>query len=114
MEFDAIILNHMGKDIYIGMEIPEEHRRREAVFHNYQVLSPEGKAYAGEETGIICSQNDSRNFLRLEMRAGVERQSSLFDMIDIEARYQRYFYHIYIMNSINVHNHRRFIQKQDC
>ena len=53
MEFEAIILEHMGKDIYIGIEAPKEHRRQETVVQNYQVLSPEGQEYKGGGTGLI-------------------------------------------------------------
>ncbi len=113
MEFETIILEHIGKDIYIGIEIPEEHTRQEAVFQNYQILSLEGKEYGGSGTCFLCSKEKHKDFLRLEMKATIEKSSHLFDLIDIEARYQRYFYHIYIMNYIDVHNTCLFTDKQE-
>ncbi|MCI8299240.1 MAG: hypothetical protein HFI69_02635 [Lachnospiraceae bacterium] len=112
MEFEAIILEHMGKDIYIGIEAPKEHRRQETVVQNYQVLSPEGQEYKGGGTGLICSEDHKEDAVRLELKAGIEHKECLFDMIDIEARYKKYFYHIYIMNCINVNSSRLFVQKQ--
>lgn len=101
VDFEAIILQHMGKDIYIGVEDSLEHSRQEAVFQNYQVLSLGGGAYEGAKTGLICSGNDRRKRVKLELGAELKRWNQLFDMTDIEARYQRYFYHIYIMEYIN-------------
>ncbi|MEY8390200.1 hypothetical protein D3Z36_10410 [Lachnospiraceae bacterium] len=112
MEFEAIILEHMGKDIYIGIEVPKEHRRQEAVFQNYRVLSPQGREYRGSGAAIVCSLETRKEVLHLELKARIERKACLFDMIDIEARYKKYFYHIYITNCINVSNSRRFVRQQ--
>jgi len=112
VEFEAIILEHTGKDIYIGIEAPKEHKRQEAVIQNYQVLSQFGREYHGEGTACICSAGNSREGIRLELKAAIERWECIFDMIDIEARYKRYFYHIYIMNCINADMNRWFVQKQ--
>lgn len=108
MEFDAILLEHMGKDIYIGVENSEERKRQAAVFENYQLLLPDGSTYNGADTGLLCSGNSPREGMRLEMKARILRFSRLFDMIDIEARYQRYFYHIYIMSCIDMQRNRMF------
>ena len=71
MEFETIILEHIGKDTYIGIEIPEEHTRQEAVFQNYQILSLEGKEYGGSGTCFLCSKEKHKDFLRLEMKATI-------------------------------------------
>ena len=113
MEFEAIILEHMGKDIYIALEEPWEQRRREEVFHNYQVLSPDQEAYRGTGTGILCSRNNHKNYLKLELRTKIEKLSYIFDMIDIEARSFRRPYHIYIMNHISQDCSRLFLKKQE-
>lgn len=44
--------------------------------------------------------------------AAIERWECIFNMIDIEARYKRYFYHIYIMNCIHADMNQWFVQKQ--
>lgn len=111
MEFEAILLEHMGKDIYIGVENSEERKRQEDIFENYQLLSPEGGAYDGADIGLLCSGNNDREGIRLEMRARIQHLRRLFDMIDIEARYQRYFYHIYIMNCMDVQGNRLFVHQ---
>lgn len=113
MEFNAIILENMGKDIYIGMEIPENHERREAVIKNYRVTASDGKEYMGEETAFIFSEREQEKVVELGMKAKIDRWNRLFDMIDIEARYQRYFYHIYIMNCINIQTSHLFMEKQE-
>ncbi len=113
MEFEAIILEHMGKDIYIALEEPWRHRRREAVFHNYQILSPNQVAYHGTGTGILCSSDDQEGSLKLDLRTRIDRLSHMFDMIDIEARSYRRLYHIYIMNCIRQDHSRMFVQKQE-
>lgn len=113
MEFEAIILEHRGKDIYIEIEIPKEHKKQETVFHNYQVVSLDGNDYDGSGVGLLSSKENHKEFLRLEMKAKVEKNSRLFDMIDLEARYQEYFYHIYIMNYIDIENSYRFVIGQE-
>lgn len=113
MEFEAILLEHMGKDIYIGMENSEEQKRQEAMFENYQLLSPQGDRYDGTDTGLLCSRNSRKDGIRLEMKARIQRLSRLFDMIDIEARYQRYFYHIYIMNCMDIQGNCLFAHQME-
>lgn len=113
VNFDAIILANMGKDIYIGMEIPERQERQEAVIKNYRVTTSDRKEYAGEETAFIFSGKEQGEMIELGMKARIDRWNRLFDMIDIEARYQRYFYHIYIMNCINIQNSRLFMRKTE-
>ena len=113
MEFEAIILEHMGKDIYIGVENAKEHKRQEVIVQNYQVLSLERGAYEGSGTGLICSKEQDNDGIQLELKARIEKGSRLFDMIDIEARYQKYFYHIYIMNCINIANNCLFAKRQE-
>lgn len=113
MNFEAIILENMGKDIYIGMEIPERRERREAVIRNYRVAASDRKNDTGETAYIFSGKMlRKEQAVELGMRARIDRWNRLFDMIDIEARYQRYFYHIYIMNCINMQNSRLFFQKQ--
>lgn len=114
MEFEAIILEHTGKDIYIGIEVPKEHKRQEAVIQNYQVLPQFGQGYHGEGTAWICSADNSREGVSLGLKAVIERWECIFDMIDIEARYKKYFYHIYIMNCINADMNRRFVRNSSA
>lgn len=108
MEFEAILLEHMGKDIYIGVENSEEQWRRAAAFEHYQLLSLPGSAYDGSGAGFLCSGNNHREGIKLEMKAKIQHLNRLFDIIDIEARYQRYFYHIYIMNCMDVQGNCQF------
>lgn len=112
LNFETVILENVGKDIYIGIEILEPCERKEVILKNYFIATAEGKKYSGEDTALLFSKQSRSKSLKITMKAQIERWSRLFDMIDIEARYQKYFYHIYIMNCISIQNSCLFINRQ--
>ena len=112
LNLEAVILENVGKDIYIGIEILEHCKRKEMILKNYFIATSEGRKYSGEDTAFLFSKQTPNKGLKIAMKAQIERWCRLFDMIDIEARYQKYFYHIYIMNCISIQNSCLFMNKQ--
>lgn len=96
MDFKKILMDYVGKDIYVGIE-EKDGSRMEYVIHCYTLVQ---SSNGNGEFYRIVSQNSEMAYVELDLAAEVTRYRQRTLLVDVEARSRSLHYHIFIADAV--------------